>query len=226
MPLVVNEVVPPAAEPVTLEEAKLHLRMGDIDLDDALITALISAARRYCQVVAKAVFVDTVFEAVDDAFPFTGGAVNRQVREFYGQFAGGRGAVYPGVLAVNAGIVTLPRAPVRSVESVTYLDLNGVPRTMAPSEYVVTTGSPGRLGVPFGGTWPVTLPQIGAVTVRFTAGYGPDAAAVPPNVKAAVLLMVGHLYENREAVTAGTLSALPLGIDHLLGVEAAAGGYA
>ncbi len=40
--------VPPAGEPLTLAEAKLHLRV-DLSDDDALITALISAAREQAE---------------------------------------------------------------------------------------------------------------------------------------------------------------------------------
>ena len=39
---------PPAAEPLTLEEAKAHLRITH-DADDDAINALISAAREMCE---------------------------------------------------------------------------------------------------------------------------------------------------------------------------------
>ena len=54
------------------------------------------------------------------------------------------------------------------------------------------------------------------VTVRFVAGYG-AASAVPETVKAAIKLLVGHLYEHREAVTLGHLSrSLQYGLERLL----------
>ena len=90
-----------------------------------------------------------------------------------------------------------------------------------------TVGSPGRISVAQGKVWPVTLPQIGATTMRIVAGYGPDASTVPENVKEAVLLVVGHLYENREATVSGPVpQAIAMGVEALLGVEDSSGGYA
>lgn len=55
----------------------------------------------------------------------------------------------------------------------------------------------------------------GDVEVVFVAGYG-NAAAVPYNFKAAILLLVGHLYENREAVVLATQPAkLPMAVEAL-----------
>ena len=225
MPLVVQTVTPPAVEPVLLAEAKLHLKV-DADDDDALISSFIVAARRLCAVKAKAEFVNTVFQLVDDAFPFTGGYLNRQVRQFYGNFAGGTGMVYPGVLALNSGSMTLPRGPVVSVQSIRYLDANGVLQTMDPSTYVVVPGNPGRVGIAYGQVWPVTYPEIGAVTIEFTAGYGPDNTTAPENVKTAMKLLIGNWYTNRNSVIVGaTTSVLDQAVDALLGVENTGGGY-
>lgn len=60
--------VAPTVEPVTLAEAKLHLRV-DVADDDALITRLISAAREQCeQELDRAVAPQTV-QLLLDAFP-------------------------------------------------------------------------------------------------------------------------------------------------------------
>ncbi len=45
-------ITPAAAEPVSLAEAKLHLRV-DFDEDDALIQALISAARQAAETLTQ-----------------------------------------------------------------------------------------------------------------------------------------------------------------------------
>ncbi len=41
-------ITPPAAEPLTLAQVKAHLRL-DGNADDALLTSLIAAARRYLE---------------------------------------------------------------------------------------------------------------------------------------------------------------------------------
>lgn len=55
--------------------------------------------------------------------------------------------------------------------------------------------------------------------VQYAANYtGVDFAATPPDalVRRAMLLIVGHLQDNREASTALALSLLPLGVHNIL----------
>ena len=225
MPLIVNTTTPPAVEPLTLAEVHDHLRITWTN-EDTYLTRLITAARKYCEVAAKRTFINTVYTLEDDAFPFTTGAFNKQVRQFYGQFQGGQGAVYPGVLALNAGVITFPRAPLVSVQSVTYFDTTGALQTMSPSLYIVQPGAPGRMMPIFGQIWPVTLPVINAVQIKFTAGYGPDETYVSEADKQAILLMLSHLYEHPSAVATGAPVAMPMAVEALLGIENNAGGYA
>ena len=99
-----------------------------------------------------------------------------------------------------------------------YLDMAGVIQTMPPADYVVDNASePARIAPVFGKTWPITLPQIGAVSVTFDAGYGP-AASVPEGLKSWIKLRVGSLYTHREEVallTRGSIAPLPF-LDGLL----------
>lgn len=99
--------------------------------------------------------------------------------------------------------IEIPLAPVASVASVTYIDGDGDSQAWAASSYVVDTArEPGRIVPAWGQTWPVIRRQPGAITVRFTAGYG-TAAAVPAKAKQAVRLYVG---ESNESRTLGCLS--------------------
>lgn len=61
-------ITPPALEPVTLAEAKLHLRVDGTD-EDALITVLISSARRHAEHVTERAFVTQTWELAIDKFP-------------------------------------------------------------------------------------------------------------------------------------------------------------
>lgn len=63
-------------------------------------------------------------------------------------------------------------------------------------------------------SYPGDLAQANGVLVEFTAGYG-AAAAVPAALKAAILLLVGHWYANREAV-GEAMAELPLGVAALI----------
>ncbi len=61
-------VTAPTAEPVTLAEAKLHLRVDD-NADDALITALITAARQHAEHDTRRALVTQTWKLALDAFP-------------------------------------------------------------------------------------------------------------------------------------------------------------
>jgi uncharacterized phiE125 gp8 family phage protein len=61
-------ITAPAAEPVTLEQAKLHLRV-DHSSDDTLITALITAAREGAEHITGRSLITQTWERVLDAFP-------------------------------------------------------------------------------------------------------------------------------------------------------------
>ena len=54
----------------------------------------------------------------------------------------------------------------------------------------------------YGGQWPATLAEAQAVVIRFICGYA-DSADIPAEVKAAILLKLSDLYENRGDVPAG-----------------------
>ncbi len=66
-------------------------------------------------------------------------------------------------------------------------------------------------------TWPsVTSQRSFPVSVSYSAGYL-TTADVPELIKQAILLLVGHMYENREAVNVGNIvNEFPLGFRDLL----------
>lgn len=72
-------------------------------------------------------------------------------------------------------------------------------------------------------SWPsVFTASPNLIKVRYRAGYSgeiatdTDAEPLPGGIRAAILLTVAHLYKNREAVTEGAMSELPLGVEALL----------
>jgi len=188
--MAIKLITPATTEPVSLVEAKLHLRV-DHSTEDTKISGLIKAARELAEDATWRAMITSTWELRLDAWP-------RMPLE-------------------------LPRAPLQSISSIKYVDEAGVEGTVASSVYDCDTASePGRLFFKANQSWPgVTLYPFGGVRIQFVAGYA-NAAAVPEKVKAAILLIVGHLYENREQViVASGLSPvdLPLGIHTLLASE-------
>lgn len=157
-------ITPPSAEPLTLDEAKLHLRV-DINDDDTLIGALIAAARDYAEGETHKQMVSARWKQVLDSFP--GPSLI--------------GIPYGRPFTLPGHAIYLQRAPVIRVVSIQYLDMAGTVQTMPESDYTVDyTSEPVRITPVFGKIWPIPLPQIGAVWVNFDAGF-----AAPIKVDAA-----------------------------------------
>lgn len=177
----------PAVEPVTLAEAKAHLRV-DINTDDALIASIIKAAREWCEEYLDRTLVHTQWTMKVDAFP----------REF----------VLPRPPMASSGTVT--------ATTVTYTLETLSTATLQASEYRVDRdATPGVIRQTYAGTWPGHLLDENSVSVSWWGGYGADGTAVPAAIRSAILMLVSHLYEHRTAVAPGS-SEVPFGVKSLL----------
>lgn len=104
-----------------------------------------------------------------------------------------------------ANVIKLPRPPLVSVASITYVDLAGTLQALATDQYTVDDHSePARIVPAYGLCWPSARCQPNAVLVRYQAGY----TAVPEAIKSWMLLRIGTLYEQRQEVVAGTNSTM------------------
>jgi uncharacterized phiE125 gp8 family phage protein len=116
--------------------------------------------------------------------------------------------------------INLPRLPVQSITSITYIDEDGV--ASAFTDYLANlSGVYSNIIEPaYGYSWPSTRYVSGAVTVVYVAGWGnpsdsPDPIPMP--IKQAILLMLGSMYANRENEVVGvSVSELPINIRWLL----------
>lgn len=109
------------------------------------------------------------------------------------------------------------RLPLPDVQSATvaYYDSDGDAQSFS-SFYLVTDAEGSYLQLYDNATWPTTDTRPDAITVTMVCGYGDAATDVPGPVLSAALLLVGHLYENREAVGDDRLSEVPFGVGMLI----------
>lgn len=179
--------VEPSEEPITTAEAKLHLGIASaVTGHDTYIDNLITAARKYAEDYTNRSFVTTEWQLVFDQIPY------------------------------SERCIKLPRSPTQSVESIEYVDSNGVTQTWSDTDYIVSTArEPGMVALGYEKNWPSARLQADAITISYTAGYG-DAADVPQVIKQAILLIVGHWFANREAVAVGNYNEVPMAASCLL----------
>lgn len=198
-------ITAPATTPISLDQAKAHLRVVDNDEDD-LITALIIAATDYVETLLGRALIDQTWELVLDAFPASDPFATDTIPD------------------IADGAIKIPKPPLIEVISINYADESGNDQVVASSSYYVDTTSRYGWVVPQGGAlaWPATINAINSVRIRFRAGFldsgsSPPVENIPKSITAAMFLLIGALYENREQTVVATIAnKLPWGVDELL----------
>ena len=189
----VKLITPAATTPVSLDEAKAHLRVASND-DDTAISGYIEAATKMCEAFTGRAFIDQTWQLVLDSFP-TG--IDLEIK--------------------------IPKPPLIEIVDIAYDDPDGAPVSIVADQYFVDNVSEPGWVVPANASlsWPTPISAINSVRIRFRAGYvdnnSPQGAAVPGDIKSAILLTIGNFYEQREGQVVGSqVYQLPWGIEQLL----------
>lgn len=164
-------------EAITLDEARGHLRIDAQGSpashpDDGMIQGVcIPAARQYVENYLNLSVTRKSLTLYLDSFP-------------------------------SKKSIALPYSNLVEIEEVRYRDLNGEWQVWASENYDVDDASiPGRLILGYGLSWPETLLQPQSVQIDYSVGYQGSPYEIPKAIVSGMLLVIGDLYERREAVT-------------------------
>jgi uncharacterized phiE125 gp8 family phage protein len=163
-------VTAPTVEPVSLAEAKAHLRLDNAD-DDGLLAGYILAARRFAEGYLRGAIITQTWDyTVDHDWPIVWDRCYLRNR------------------------IELPLHPVQSVTSVSYKDENGAAQTLSGSLYTLHKSGPvAYIEKAYDAVWPAVRDVPEAITVRFVCGYLPEK--VPDEIRTAILLHIESLYD-------------------------------
>lgn len=182
----VETIVVATAEPVSLQQAKTHLRVTTRG-DDSRILGLLKSAREWVENQIRRKLCTQTLALYLDGFP----CWSPSSRQSLPLSRLGWWTVYA---------IELPFVPVSAVNSITYFDATNQPVTIATNLYDVDLKStPARIIPVFGAIWPLTYFRMNAVTITFVVGY---AAAIPESAKTAILLKLQELYEGADTANA------------------------
>ena len=186
---------PPAVEPVTLAEAKAHLRVDTAD-DDTYISGLITAAREWVEVYLDRTLIHTQWVMRFDSFPDNG-----------------------------TESIELPRPPMVAAGTATAVTVTMTLATGSTAEFSTSAyrvdryATPGEIQTVYAGTWPADRrDDDNAASATWWAGYGASGTSVPATVRHAILMLAAHWYESRQAAvaTGAVPQDVPYGVKSLL----------
>jgi hypothetical protein len=196
MPLTLTRTIDASSEPISLAQAKEHLRVDDTS-SDTHINSLIKVARTVAETWTRRQFISATYALRLDYFPGQAWSTNRMSAPL-SQVEGSNGNPFGWCIYRN--LIRLPAPPLISVSSIAYIDTTGTTQTLSSSNYIVDPYSePARISPAYGMTWPATQARINAVTITYLAGWA-NATACPENVAHLIRVMVADYFENRVAV--------------------------
>ena len=156
-------------ELITTAQAKAHLRV-DISDDDSLIAGLVSAARQHVEIHTGRSFAQHTYRA--------------DIANFH-------------------DVMVLPWRPVQSITSIQYYNTDS-PEALTTLSDTVYSLYADRVVRDYGEEWPTAWAiRPDAVQITYVTGYltnaSPQAATFPEAIRQSMYLIIGDLYENREA---------------------------
>lgn len=193
-----NVVSPITVYPITLDEARTHCRITPYGSplehpDDDYVTALIGMASQWVEdYLRRSIATKTI--------------------EYY--------------INVFTQKIDLPFIPVQSIESIVYRNQDGDLITLATDVYRLKSyADSAKLNLIMGQSYPQDVSsEEGSITITMVTGYtngeSPDTYPLPLPIKAAMFLIIGHLYENRQEDVLGntriSFNSLPMGVKNLV----------
>lgn len=185
-------VTPPASEPVTITQVKAHLRVDGND-DDTFLTSLIAIARERLEQETRRAWMRQRWTAY--------------IIGDFGQLLS----------------VELPRPRILTGGDNTFLlEYRNTSGTwVTESSYMIQANrEPSRLWGPTTIPADIDTPRDADDAVwraTYWTGYGSESADVPGPLKQALMMLIGHLDQNRELTVSGrTITEVPKSLDWLL----------
>lgn len=165
--------------PVSVDQAKLHLRLSGSEEDSLLALYLEAATAGISEVLGRQLITATWQEWLDG-------------------FPASDAIVLPRAPLVATGLVVTY-----------YDTSDVVATLAATEYYVDVVSEPGRVLLRYGKTWPTTTlrPAIG-VCVQYAAGYGTTPDTVPAPIRVAILRLTTHQFEVRELIETGHIQSV------------------
>lgn len=170
-------IVQPAAEPITLDEAKIHCEIEVTSTyHDEYLQRLIKGARL-------------------DAENYLGRSLITQTREEHL-------AAWP-----DSGVVHLPGSPVLEDEfKIEYYNSENVKTLWSSANYELDTISePARVRPIASVSFPTVFDRFWPIVITYKAGYGAAGDDVPENINAAILFRIGTSFLLREEIVIGSI---------------------
>lgn len=160
-----RRIVEPTDEPITLADAKEHVRVTDDD-QDFYIQGLITASRIWCENKIDRSFITSTWQVTTDQFPDNAGPINLP---------------RPNLIAISSIQYIDTGQTLQTIDPSRYA--------------VDAASQPGRIFPAYTLIWPATLLFANSVIITYTAGYGDSADDVPLTIKHAMKMYMQKLFD-------------------------------